>query len=203
MLDLVIEIFDLFDEILLFGESKLSFLSFLSHMWMAIVKSNLIKYKNTFINISYIHKYYKFAMDDDDFQMIVSKEDYDKLKEHEKNNQEMTRQNEKMAQEIKSLKETVKDLRKSIYVRDSYIHHVLTECEFLVDSLLNTQPAESEISQSFYQDIVSFEQNGISSIELRDALELFKEENYKLFSKMGRVIEEIRKKDKSFDATRM
>lgn len=44
------------------------------------------------------------------------------------------------------------------------------------------------MTKSYYQDIVSHEQNGISSIELRHALEAFTDQNKRIFSKVADLI---------------
>ena len=51
------------------------------------------------------------------------------------------------------------------------------------------------MTKSFYQDVVSHEQNGISSIEMRHALEAFMDQNQKAFSRVQEVIDKFREQE--------
>ena len=66
-------------------------------------------------------------------------------------------------------------MKKSIYVRDSYIEYMINEFVQLFGTVLGVDVIsnESSITKSFYQEIATYEQNGISSIEMRAAMDLF------------------------------
>ena len=68
-------------------------------------------------------------MADDDFQVIISTEDYEKLQNHENKNKELKTEIEKLMKENAVLKTKNKDLTRSVYVRDAYIEQLVGEFE--------------------------------------------------------------------------
>lgn len=63
----------------------------------------------------------------------------------------------------------------------------MTESDYALGPILNLDIISSDITQSFYQDVVSHEQNGISSIELREAMELYISKNQRIFQRFKDV----------------
>lgn len=134
-------------------------------------------------------------MADDDFQVIISNQDYEKLQGHENKNKELEAAIAKLTKENGELKSKNKDLNRSVYVRDSYIEQLVSEFESAFAEILGLEIISSDITKSFYQDVVSHEQNGISSIELRHALEAFCGQNKKTFAKAGELVSKFNEQD--------
>ncbi len=60
-----------------------------------------------------------------------------------------------MNEEISTLKNKIKDQNKAIYVRDAFIDYIVTESDYAFANILNLNIISSDITQSFYQDVVS------------------------------------------------
>jgi hypothetical protein len=58
-------------------------------------------------------------------------------------------------EEISTLKNKIKDQNKAIYVRDAFIDYIVTESDYAFANILNLNIISSDITQSFYQDVVS------------------------------------------------
>ena len=130
-------------------------------------------------------------MAEDSFQMIISSEDYDKLQAHEKRNKELEALNARLAEENAALKEKNKDLIRRVYIREAFIDNLANEIEATFGEILGLEIVSSDITQSFYQDVVSHEQNGISSIELRHALEAFNGQKKQVFGRARDILEKF------------
>jgi hypothetical protein len=53
------------------------------------------------------------------------------------------------------LKNKIKDQNKAIYIRDAFIDYIVTESDYAFANILNLNIISSDITQSFYQDVVS------------------------------------------------
>ena len=60
-----------------------------------------------------------------------------------------------MNEEISTLKNKINDQNKAIYVRDAFIDYIVTESDYAFANILNLNIISSDITQSFYQDVVS------------------------------------------------
>ena len=64
-------------------------------------------------------------MADDDFQVIITTGDYEKLQTHENKNKELKTELDKLVKENTELKSKIKNLTRSVYVRDTYIEQLV------------------------------------------------------------------------------